>query len=88
MSETYSTLSVIQELEEMTNITNESYVFEENQEKMFYGLEFERFNLFYRPIHGYLSLAVCVFGIIANVLNIIVLTRSVHLFVNVLESNS
>ena len=29
----------------------------------------------YRPIHGYLAAMVCVFGIIANVLNIIVLTR-------------
>ena len=31
----------------------------------------------FEPIHGYLSLVVCVFGIIANILNIVVLTRSV-----------
>ncbi|XP_060587938.1 G-protein coupled receptor dmsr-1-like [Ruditapes philippinarum] len=29
----------------------------------------------YKPIHGYLAASVCVFGVIANVLNIIVLTR-------------
>lgn len=29
----------------------------------------------YKPIHGYLATIVCVFGVIANVLNIIVLTR-------------
>lgn len=29
----------------------------------------------YKPIHGYLAAIVCVFGVIANVLNIIVLTR-------------
>ena len=29
----------------------------------------------YKPIHGYLAAIVCVFGVIANILNIIVLTR-------------
>ncbi|XP_052819862.1 G-protein coupled receptor dmsr-1-like [Mya arenaria] len=29
----------------------------------------------YKPIHGYLAAIVCVFGVLANVLNIIVLTR-------------
>ena len=29
----------------------------------------------YIPVHGYLSLLVCIFGIFANILNIIVLTR-------------
>ncbi|RWS28231.1 FMRFamide receptor-like protein [Leptotrombidium deliense] len=29
----------------------------------------------YSPVHGYLSLFVCIFGIISNILNIIVLTR-------------
>lgn len=29
----------------------------------------------YRPFHGYLSTAVCLFGIPSNLLNIIVLTR-------------
>ena len=32
----------------------------------------------YRQVHGGLSLGVCVFGIIANVLNIIVLSRYCH----------
>lgn len=30
---------------------------------------------YYKPIHGYLSLLVCIFGIFANLLNIVVLTR-------------
>lgn len=34
-----------------------------------------RINHSYRLVHGELSLAVCVFGIVANVLNIIVLSR-------------
>lgn len=34
-----------------------------------------RFKDFYVIFHGYLSLVVCVFGIIANIANIIVLTR-------------
>jgi len=33
------------------------------------------FEISYKPIHGYLASAVCVFGVMANVLNIIVLTR-------------
>ena len=33
------------------------------------------FNQWYRPYHGYLAAFVCVFGIVANILNIIVLTR-------------
>lgn len=41
----------------------------------FFGHVFNRLNYEYRSVHGYLSLVVCVFGIIANVLNIIVLTR-------------
>lgn len=36
---------------------------------------FQRVKNFYSPYHGFLSLAVCFFGIIANVANIIVLTR-------------
>jgi hypothetical protein len=33
------------------------------------------FNTFYKPYHGYIATVVCVFGIIANILNIVVLTR-------------
>lgn len=35
----------------------------------------ERFSSAYRPIHGWLSTFVCLFGIPSNLLNIIVLTR-------------
>lgn len=35
----------------------------------------ENFREWYLIIHGYLSLVVCIFGIIANIANIIVLTR-------------
>ncbi|XP_071082633.1 G-protein coupled receptor dmsr-1-like [Haliotis cracherodii] len=35
----------------------------------------EKFGTTYGRIHGYLSIAVCIFGIISNALNIIVLTR-------------
>lgn len=41
----------------------------------YFGDVFYHFNYKYRQLHGCLSLVVCVFGIIANVLNIIVLTR-------------
>ena len=33
------------------------------------------FNLFYKPYHGYIATIVCILGIIANMLNIVVLTR-------------
>lgn len=41
----------------------------------YFGDFFHSFNEYYTPIHGYLSLFVCVFGIISNILNIVVLTR-------------
>lgn len=44
-------------------------------DKPYFGDMFTTLNEFYSPIHGYLSLLVCVFGIFANVLNIVVLTR-------------
>ena len=34
-----------------------------------------RFSEWYEGIHGYVSLVVCVFGIAANMMNIVVLTR-------------
>ena len=37
--------------------------------------ELETFHLWYKEIHGYLAVIVCIFGIIANILNIVVLTR-------------
>lgn len=33
------------------------------------------FEAYYKPIHGYLAACICVFGVIANILNIVVLTR-------------
>jgi hypothetical protein len=68
--------TVSQEMIDNANYSNNSTILEEDLDlEAFFGREFESFHYFYRPIHGYLSLAVCVFGIIANVLNIIVLTR-------------
>lgn len=37
--------------------------------------ELKQFEYFYKPIHGYLAACVCVFGVLANILNIVVLTR-------------
>ena len=37
--------------------------------------ELQVFNTWYKEIHGFLAVIVCVFGIIANILNIVVLTR-------------
>lgn len=36
---------------------------------------FEAFTNYYSEVHGYISLTVCIFGIIANLVNILVLTR-------------
>lgn len=41
------------------------------------GVSIEQFRQIYLPFHGWISVFVCLFGIIANILNIIVLTRSV-----------
>lgn len=43
--------------------------------KPFYGDFFRKVFDAYAPIHGYLAIIVCVFGIIANILNIAILTR-------------
>jgi hypothetical protein len=68
--------TVSQEMVDNANYSDNSTIYGEDVDsEAFFGHEFESFHHFYRPIHGYLSLAVCVFGIIANVLNIIVLTR-------------
>lgn len=40
-----------------------------------YTQAFKTFSRYYQPVHGYLSLLVCIFGIFANLLNIVVLTR-------------
>lgn len=41
----------------------------------YFGSFFLSLSEVYLPVHGYLSLIVCIFGIFANILNIIVLTR-------------
>ncbi|XP_067144311.1 G-protein coupled receptor dmsr-1-like [Centruroides vittatus] len=43
--------------------------------KPYYGKELSAFREKYVSVHGYISVIVCLFGILANVLNIIVLTR-------------
>lgn len=47
---------------------NDSYMGDEDS--FFY-----RFKNIYLPFHGYLSIIVCIFGIVTNIANIIVLTR-------------
>lgn len=46
-----------------------------NVSREYFGDFFVAISLAYLPFHGYLSLLVCVFGIFANILNIVVLTR-------------
>jgi hypothetical protein len=46
-----------------------------HQYRFFGARQLSEFSDWYRQYHGYLAVIVCVFGIIANVLNIIVLTR-------------
>lgn len=55
--------------------STEENLFTDLTSPAYYGEAFFHFNQQYRQVHGTLSLFVCVFGIIANVLNIIVLTR-------------
>ncbi|XP_054724054.1 G-protein coupled receptor dmsr-1-like isoform X2 [Uloborus diversus] len=45
------------------------------QFRPYYGDKLEAYRNFYSSLHGYISLTVCLFGITANVMNIIVLTR-------------
>lgn len=45
------------------------------QLKPYYGDQLGIYRDFYSSIHGYISMIVCLFGITANVMNIIVLTR-------------
>ena len=45
------------------------------------GLHIEHFRQIYLPFHGWISVFVCLFGIIANILNIIVLTRFGHAYI-------
>ena len=43
--------------------------------KLYCGDGLETFSKSYRLVHGYISLVVCLFGMLANTLNIVVLTR-------------
>ncbi|XP_026683912.1 sex peptide receptor-like [Diaphorina citri] len=47
----------------------------ENETYQYCGEHFQSFQMSYDHYHGYISLFVCIFGIVANTLNIIVLTR-------------
>lgn len=42
---------------------------------LYFGEYLKTYSNAYRAIHGYLSFTICVFGIMANILNITVLTR-------------
>ena len=42
---------------------------------LYCGEELEKFSKSYKLVHGYISLFVCFFGAVANILNIVVLTR-------------
>ena len=61
----------------LTNSTDEEYVDlnDINSSLSFYGYFLSRFRIKFISLHGYISELVCFFGIIANILNIIVLTR-------------
>ncbi|XP_067144633.1 G-protein coupled receptor dmsr-1-like [Centruroides vittatus] len=48
---------------------------EEEPLRPYYGKELSIFREKYTSVHGYISVIVCLFGIFANILNIIVLTR-------------
>lgn len=58
---------------------NESYfndsILNNNESLSEYDSTLYNFKLIYLPFHGYLSLVVCIFGIVTNIANIIVLTR-------------
>ncbi|KAG8190891.1 hypothetical protein JTE90_010316 [Oedothorax gibbosus] len=60
------------------SLENSSYtdnLFENDESLPYYGEYLARFQSQYILYHGYLTLAFCIFGITANILNIIVLTR-------------
>lgn len=54
---------------------NESIIINMFEDFPYYGGKLVQYREAYNSIHGYLSLAFCIFGITANLLNIIVLTR-------------
>lgn len=61
-----------------TNTTDNNTIFdpsEEPLEREYFGEFFLQLNHLYRPVHGTLSLLICFFGAVTNILNIIVLTR-------------
>lgn len=61
-------LGAVRNLTESSNLTNISG-------PEYCGAGVRAFNESYRTVHGYLALAVCVFGLTTNLLSIIVLTR-------------
>lgn len=60
-------------------MNDQSYVFVDNNATDWNETELiptaYRLKQVYLPLHGYLSFVVCIFGIVTNIANIIVLTR-------------
>lgn len=72
--------SVYNFLNSTTTMLSEYDIWGDNETEVesdapYIGDQLYQFKQFYHPLHGYLSLLVCGFGILANTLNIIVLTR-------------
>lgn len=86
MDESKTTLMIQQVLDHYMNQTgvNEEYLHnlttvtkipENSTPPMYCGQAMKDFRISYLQVHGYISLMVCLFGMLANTMNIIVLTR-------------
>ncbi|XP_054715345.1 G-protein coupled receptor dmsr-1-like [Uloborus diversus] len=71
----YNFLGDLDALEFSINASSDHLFRNTNLPRPYYGDHFRTFRSQYLAIHGYLGVIVCIFGIFANVLNIIVLTR-------------
>ncbi|GFU06799.1 sex peptide receptor [Nephila pilipes] len=71
----YSWLGDIETLDFTINASSDHLFRETAPPRPYYGDHFRTFRSNYLSVHGYLGVIVCIFGIFANVLNIIVLTR-------------
>ncbi|XP_013783423.2 sex peptide receptor-like [Limulus polyphemus] len=68
-------MSCFQNFSEINNTVCEPYMPTTDYQAPYYGDQMAEFRARYTEFHGYLSLTVCTFGIITNILNIVVLTR-------------
>lgn len=79
MKEMYLQMFINASLSEGFNMSNTTYPsvlgMPDDNDYPYFGDYLAQFQRGYGSVHGYISFAVCVFGITANVLNIIVLTR-------------